>query len=42
MIRRLVDFKSTILPRQLIHDDKISRPMTHLLAKFKYLSLFDV
>jgi len=31
----LVDFTPTILPRPLIHDDIVSRPMIHLLANFK-------
>ena len=31
-INRLEEFKPIGLPSQLIHDDKISRPMTNLIA----------
>ena len=38
----LVGFGPIVLPRPLISDDKIVRPMSHLLATFKYICLFDV
>ena len=41
-IKRLVDFGSTVLLRPLIHDNLVSRQMTHLLANFNYVYLFDV
>jgi len=41
-IKRLVEFGPIILPRLLIHNEKISRLMTHLLANFQYACLFDV
>jgi len=34
----LVDLGPIILPRLFIHDDKISRPMTHLLVKSECIS----
>ena len=37
----LVDFAPTILLKPLIHDDILSRQMTHLPANFKYVCLFD-
>jgi len=36
-LNRLVNFASTISPRLLVHDDIISRPMTSILAHFKYV-----
>jgi len=39
-LNRLVHFALTILPRLILHDNPISRPMTHLLADFKYVYLF--
>ena len=41
-ITRLIELGPTILPKQFIHDDQISRPMTHLLARFEYFSSFDI
>ena len=41
-IKRFVDSGPIYLPRQFIHNDTISRPMTHLLVKFECISLFDV
>ena len=38
----LVDLGPTILPRQFVHDDKISSSVTHLLNKFEYISLFEI
>ena len=29
------------MPRYFLHDYHISRPMTHVLANFEYVSLFD-
>jgi len=40
-IKRLVDFGPNTFPRQLVHEDKISRPMTHWLANFEYVYLFS-
>ena len=37
-----MDLAPTNVLRYLVHDDQISRSMTHLLASFKYISLFDV
>jgi len=36
----LVDLGPPSFPRQFVHDHKISRPVTHLLAKFEYVYLF--
>jgi len=41
-LRGLADLGAMTLPGLLIHDDILSRPMTHLLANFKYVCLFDV
>jgi len=41
-IKRLVNLGPTNVPRFLIHDDRISRSMTHFLLNFEYISLFDV
>ena len=42
-IKRLVDFRPTILRGRLIHDDDpISRPMIDQLASLSYICLFDV
>jgi len=38
-VKRLVDLGPIDLCWQFIHDDKISRLMTHLLAKFEYITL---
>jgi len=40
--KRLVDSEPTVLPRLLIHDDPISRPMTHRLTSLSYIYVFDV
>ena len=40
-IKRLVNLGPTILPRHLIHDDKVSRRMTHFLARYEYVYLFS-
>ena len=39
-LNRLVDLRLTNLPRPFIHDDILSRPMTHLLATFEYVYPF--
>ena len=39
-IKRLMDLGPTNLPRVLVHDDHISRPMTYMLATFTYVCLF--
>jgi len=41
-IKGFIDIGSTILPRQFIHDDQISRPIAYLLAKFERICLFDI
>ena len=41
-IKKLIDLQPTDFSRQFIYDDHISRPMTHLLAKFECISLFDI
>ena len=38
----LTNLGPTILPGQFVHDDQISRLMTHLLVNFEYISLFDI
>jgi len=40
--KRLVYLEPTILRRQHVRDNKICRPLTHLLVNVRYLSLFDV
>jgi len=40
--RRSVEFVPTILPKPFVHYDIVSRLITHLLANFKYICLFDV
>ena len=39
-IKRLMDFGPNNFPRQLVHEDKISRLMTHWLANFEHVYLF--
>ena len=39
-LKRLVDLRPTALPSDLVYQDHISRPMTFLLATFKYDCLF--
>jgi len=39
-LKELVDLELTNLPRPFIHDDILSRPMTHLLATFEYVYPF--
>ena len=39
-LKGLVDLGPSDLPRPVIHDDYISRPMTHFLATFEYVYLF--
>ena len=39
-LKGLVDLGPSDLPRSVIHDDYISRPMTHFLATFEYVYLF--
>ena len=41
-ITRLVDLGPNVLPRSILHDDIISRPMTHQLASLNYICMFDV
>jgi len=41
-LRGLVNFEPITLPRLLIHDDKISRPMTTVLVNTEYVCLFDM
>ena len=41
-VKVFMDLKPTILHRQLVYDDQISRPMTNLLATFTYVCMFDV
>ena len=41
-IMRLEDLGPTDLPRQLVHADKISRSLAHLLAHYVYVYLFSV
>jgi len=41
-IKRLMDLEPTNLPRELVYDDQISRPMTYMLSTFTYICLFDV
>ena len=36
-LNRLVNFTPTTLPRLLVHDDIVSRPMTSILARFEYV-----
>ena len=33
--------RPTNLPRPQVHEDKVSRPMTHLLANLGYYSFYD-
>ena len=40
-ITRLVNLGPTNVPRYCVHDNHIFRPMTHVLANFEYVSLFD-
>jgi len=37
----LTDFAPTIFPRPFVRYDIVYRPMTHLLANFKYVCLFN-
>jgi len=39
-LKGLMDLGPIALLRQFIHDDPISRPMTHFLATFEYVYLF--
>jgi len=41
-IKGLMDLGPNNLPRQFIRDDQLSMPVTHLVAKFEYISLFDI
>ena len=40
-LKGLVDLGPFALPRQFVHDDPISRLMTHMLANFEYVCLFS-
>jgi len=41
-LKGLVDLGPSILPKLLIHDDHIFRPMTSTLATFTYVCLFPI
>jgi len=40
-LKRLMDLGLTNLSRPFMHDDILSRPLTDLLATFKYIYLFS-
>jgi len=40
-LKGLVDLGPSDLPRPVIHDDYICRPMSHFLASFEYVYLFS-